>query len=104
MSLNWPEKGIVMKHLKKRITVINDGFAKTKKSAVERIGIARNRYYKKMSEKGWIPSLRPCSGNSFYHYETYVYLCKPKNNEERDLAIKDACELDFRCKNGVWSY
>lgn len=70
-----------MRYIKKRLTVKNDGFCRSKKPADERIMAVVERYVAKMAKKGWVPYLDICGGNAFFCYEAYVRMAKPKNQE-----------------------
>jgi hypothetical protein len=65
-----------MRSITKRLTVINDGFAKSKISADERIQKVISRYLLKMAKKGWKQSGPVLCGNAFKYYEAYVHLYK----------------------------
>ena len=89
-----------MRSIKKRLTVKNDGFAKTSKSADCRMNNVVNRYLKKMSMKGWIP-LYVSAGNAFFVYESYIRMVSP-SAEEIEQYEKNAVSEGFIKENGAW--
>lgn len=91
-----------MRSIKKRLVVKNDGFAKSKKPANERIDLVINRYLEKMSNKGWIPSSRISAGNAFFVYECYVRMVKPSTEKDIQYYEKNAIDDVFVKENGVW--
>ena len=87
-----------MRHLRKRITVINDGFCNCKKPADERVLAAALRYINKRS--GWYPTFYSC-GNSFAQYEAYVHMIKPKTTTEQEYARNKAIEEGWQFRKTV---
>jgi hypothetical protein len=88
-----------MRYLKKRLTIVN------KEKNRERMAVVINRYVKKMAEKGWVPRLGVSSGNSFFYWEAYVWMCKPNNAEKQEAiktAIEQRWEYDENTGNFTW--
>ena len=92
-----------MRYLRKRLTVINDGFCKSEIPANKRIDKVIDRYVTKMSKKGWIPHVGVSCGNDFAQYEAYVRMCFPKNKSERELAHSAATDWKFNNETKTYS-
>lgn len=94
-----------MRQIKKRLTVVNDGFTKRECApANKRIDAVINRYVAKMSKNGWVPFVTPSTGNSFAEYEAYVRMVKPTNDKEIKSAMEEAIECGWELNQGVWSW
>lgn len=92
-----------MRSLRKRVVVINDGFAKSKISARQRINIVVNRYLEKMSKKGWIPT-RVSTGDNFAEFEAYISMAKPDDEKEKEYLIKDGVDGFNVDDAGIWKW
>ena len=87
-----------MRYATKRLTIVN------KNDADKRIDQYINKHAEKMSKKGWIPRVGPSAGNAFFYYEAYVYMCKPKDQDEKEWLHKNALDVGWSYKKGIYSW
>jgi len=74
-----------MQHIRKRLTVANDGWCNFKETAEIRVNKKLDDYIKLMKSKGWISDYRSMtSGNAMSRYELYISMYKLTSKDKRE--------------------